>query len=251
MKDQALFTYCMRLADDAAVLCQRLSEWCGHASHLEEDIALTNVALDHIGHARELYSYAGQIEGEGRDEDALCFHRVEREFSNLLLVEQPNNDFAWAIMRQFLFSAYMHPFWQALKNSSDEHLAGLAAKAEKEAAYHLRHSAEWVIRLGDGTQESHSRISEALDDLWMYTGEMFEVDQALSDLIARGIAVDPMQVKPEWEETVRSVLAKAQLEMPVEAWMQTGGRKGEHSEHLGHLLAPMQYLQRSFPQAQW
>lgn len=251
MKDQALFTYCMRLADDAAVLCQRLSEWCGHASHLEEDIALTNVALDHIGHARELYSYAGQIEGEGRDEDALCFHRVEREFTNLLLVEQPNNDFAWAIMRQFLFSAYMHPFWQALQNSSDEHLAGLAAKAEKEAAYHLRHSAEWVIRLGDGTQESHSRISEALDDLWMYTGEMFEVDQMLSDLIARGIAVDPMQIKPEWEETVRSVLTKAQLEMPVEAWMQTGGRKGAHSEHLGHLLAPMQYLQRSFPQAQW
>ncbi|WP_063287351.1 MULTISPECIES: 1,2-phenylacetyl-CoA epoxidase subunit PaaC [unclassified Pseudovibrio] len=251
MTDTALFTYCMRLADDSAILSQRLGEWCGHASHLEEDIALTNIALDLIGHARELYTYAGQIEGKGRDEDALCFHRVEREFNNLLLVEQPNDDFAYAIMRQFLFSAFMHPFWEAMMNSKDEQLAGLAAKAEKEAAYHLRHSAEWVIRLGDGTEESHNRISDALEFLWMYTGEMFECDEVVSSLVAKEVAIDPLSIKHLWDETVNTVLARANLERPTESWMQTGGRKGEHSEHLGHILSPMQYLQRSFPQAQW
>ncbi|SDQ85436.1 1,2-phenylacetyl-CoA epoxidase subunit PaaC [Pseudovibrio sp. Tun.PSC04-5.I4] len=251
MSNTPLFTYTMRLADDSAILCQRLSEWCGHASHLEEDIALTNVALDLIGHARALYSYAGEQEGKGRDEDAMCFYRVEREYTNLLLVEQPNDDFAYAILRQFLFSAFMHPFWEAMIASKDEQLSALAAKAEKEVAYHLRHSAEWVIRLGDGTEESHNRACDALETLWMYTGELFECDTVVSSLVAQGVAIDPLSIKHIWDETVNTVLARANLERPDQSWMQTGGRKGEHSEHLGHILAPMQYLQRSFPNAIW
>ncbi|MTI16243.1 phenylacetate-CoA oxygenase subunit PaaI [Rhodobacteraceae bacterium RKSG542] len=246
-----LFTYTMRLADDAAILSQRLAGWCGHASHLEEDIALTNIALDQIGCARLLYAYAGEIEGKGRDEDALCFNRNEREFTNLLLLEQPNDDFAYAIVRQFFYSAYVLLFWQALKSSKDERLAGIAAKAEKEAAYHLRHSAEWVVRLGDGTEESRSRIEEAIEFLWMYTGEMFEMDEVATALAEQGIAVDAAAIKPAWNKSINEVFARADLSVPTGTWMQTGGRNGEHSEHLGHVLAPMQYLQRAYPGLVW
>lgn len=249
--DEPRFIYLLRLADDAVILGQRLGEWCGHAPSLEEDIGLANIALDHIGQARALYTLAGAIEGRGRDEDQLCFFRKEREFSNCLLVEQPNGDFAVTIVRQFLFSAYAHPLWQQLMTSADEGLAAIAAKAEKETAYHLRHAGEWLIRLGDGTAESHVRAQDAVDLLWPFTGELFEVDPAVRGLIAEGFAADPAALRPQWESTVDHVLEEATLERPSRSWMQTGGRAGRHTEHFGHLLAEMQYMQRAYPGLNW
>ncbi|WP_018701317.1 1,2-phenylacetyl-CoA epoxidase subunit PaaC [Amorphus coralli] len=246
-----LVLYTLRLADNALVLGHRLSEWTGHAPMLEEDIALANVALDLIGQSRALYTYAGEAEGEGRDEDAFAYLRDAEGFRNVLLVEQPNGDFAVTIMRQFLYSAFMLPFWRKLMGSADERLAAIAAKAEKEAAYHLRHSAEWVIRLGDGTEESHERITDALADLWMFTGELFEMDDADRALVERGIAVDVSALRPEWERTVDEIFAEAGLTRPADVWMQTGGRGGRHSEHLGFLLADLQFLQRAYPGASW
>jgi ring-1,2-phenylacetyl-CoA epoxidase subunit PaaC len=249
--DTPLVQYTLRLADNALVLGHRVSEWCGHAPMLEEDIALANIALDLIGQARTLYAYAGEIEGERRGEDALAYLRDAPQYRNVLLVEQPNGDFAVTIARQFLYSAFMAPFWRALAGSRDETLAAVAAKAEKEAAYHLRHSAEWLIRLGDGTSESHERAQDALDELWMYTGELFEADAIERGLIERGIAVDPQTLRAEWDETVDAVLAEATLKRPADAWMQTGGRSGRHSEHLGYILADLQFLQRAYPGATW
>jgi ring-1,2-phenylacetyl-CoA epoxidase subunit PaaC len=246
-----LVTYTLRLADNALILGHRLSEWIGHAPLLEEELALGNVALDLIGQARALYAYAGAIEGKGRDEDALAYLRDAREFRNILLVEQPNGDFAVTIARQFLYSAFMHPFWRALTRSADATLAAIAAKAEKEAAYHLRHASEWLIRLGDGTEESHARMQAALDELWPYAGEMIERDDVEQTLIATGVAVDPETLHGDWEHSVDSVLAEATLARPAAAWMQSGGRSGRHSEHLGHLLATMQFLQRAYPGATW
>ncbi len=246
-----LFLYALRLADNALILGHRLSEWIGHAPVLEQELALGNVALDLIGEARALYTYAGAIEGKGRDEDQLAYRRDAGEFHNVLLVEQPNGDFAVTIARQFLYSAYMHPFWRALTQSSDATLAAIAAKAEKEAAYHLRHAGEWLIRLGDGTAESRRRAQDALDELWSYTGEMFETDAVEQQLIAQGIAVDPASLRPAWQRSVDGMLAEATLMKPAAAWMQSGGRGGRHSEHLGHLLAEMQFLQRAYPGATW
>jgi ring-1,2-phenylacetyl-CoA epoxidase subunit PaaC len=247
----ALFQYALRLADTTLILGHRLSEWIGHAPLLEEELALGNIALDLIGQTRALYSYAGKLEGKGRDEDALAYRRDAGEFRNLLLVEQPNGDFAVTIVRQFLYSAFAVPFWQALAGSRDETLAAIAAKAEKEAAYHLRHAAEWLIRLGDGTDESHRRAEAALDELWPYSGELFERDAIDDALIADGVAVDPAALRPEWEKTVSAVIADATLRPPASAWMQSGGRGGRHSEHLGHLLASLQFLQRAYPGATW
>lgn len=249
--DTPLIQYTLRLADNALVLGHRLSEWCGHAPMLEEDIALANMALDLIGQARPLYAYAGELEGQGRDEDHLAYLRDAPGYRNLLLVEQPNGDFAVTLVRQFLYSAFMDPFWRALTMSADATLAAVAAKAEKEIAYHLRHSAEWVIRLGDGTPESHLRTQEALDELWMYTGEMFEADGGDRALIDAGVAVDPATLRPEWSRTVDAVLGQATLTRPADGWMQTGGRNGRHSEHLGHILADLQFLQRAYPGATW
>jgi ring-1,2-phenylacetyl-CoA epoxidase subunit PaaC len=246
-----LFSYMLRLADNALILGHRLSEWIGHAPLLEEELALGNVALDLIGQARALYAYAGTVEGKGRDEDALAYLRDAHDFRNILLVEQPNGDFAVTIVRQFLYAAFMHPFWRALAGSRDATLAAVAAKAEKEAAYHLRHASEWLIRLGDGTDESRRRAQAALDELWAYAGEMFESDAVEHDLIAQRIAVDPESLRAEWERSVDSVLAEATLARPPAAWMQSGGRYGRHSEHLGHLLAEMQFLQRAYPGATW
>ena len=246
-----LVLYTLRLADNALVLGHRISEWCGHAPMLEEDIALTNVALDLIGQARALYAYAGEAEGQGRDEDQFAYLRDAEGFRNVLLVEQPNGDFAVTIMRQFLYSAFMLPYWRKLMGSKDETLAAIAAKAEKEVAYHVRHSAEWEIRLGDGTDESHEKIADALEDLWMYTGEMFEVDDADRALIERGIAVDPAALRSEWETAIDAVFAEAGLTRPAGGWMQTGGRGGRHSEHLGLILADLQFLQRAYPGASW
>lgn len=246
-----LVLYTLRLADNALVLGHRVSEWCGHAPMIEEDISLTNVALDLIGQARMLYAYAGEAEGKGHDEDAFPYLRDADGFRNVLLVEQPNGDFAVTVMRQFLYSAFMLPYWRALMASKDETLAAIAAKAEKEAAYHVRHSAEWVIRLGDGTDESRRRIEEALADLWMYTGELFEVDDADRALIDRGIAVDPATVRGDWERAIDQVFAEAGLARPDDGWMQSGGRGGRHTEHLGHMLSELQYLQRAYPGATW
>jgi ring-1,2-phenylacetyl-CoA epoxidase subunit PaaC len=251
MSAAALFPYTLALADDALVLGHRLSEWIGYAPVLEEELALGNIALDLIGEARALYAYAGAIENKGRDEDALAYRRDAHEFLNLLLVEQPNGDFALTIARQVLYSAFIHPFWRELASSRDETLAAIAAKAEKEAAYHLRHAGEWLIRLGDGTEESHRRAQNALDELWPYTGEMFMVEHETEALIADGIAVDRARLRPEWERTVADLLTRATLKHPMDGWMQQGGRRGHHSEHLGHLLAEMQFLQRAYPGATW
>lgn len=248
---QALFRLALMLADDALILGHRLSEWSGRAPMLEEDIALSNLGLDLIGQARLFYAYAGEIESKGRDEDALAYLRDEHAYSNLLLVEQPNGDFAATMVRHLLYSAFVHPYFQAMQQSADTRLAAVAAKAVKEMAYHVRHSAEWVIRLGDGTKESHVRAQAAVDDLWMYAGEMFEPSDGERMLVDCGVAPDRTALKPTWDSTINRVLAEATLERPPDRWMQTGGRSGQHTEHLGHLLAEMQVLHRAHPGAKW
>jgi ring-1,2-phenylacetyl-CoA epoxidase subunit PaaC len=247
----ALAGYVLALADDALILGHRLSEWSGKAPMLEEDIALSNLGLDLIGQARLFYQYAGEIEDQDRDEDALAYLRDEHAFANLLLVEQPNGDFAVTMVRHLLYAAFVHPYFHALQNSADARLAEIAAKAVKEMAYHVRHASEWVIRLGDGTEESHGRAQSALDDLWMYTGEMFETGDGERTLVQAGIAPDRAAIKPAWDATIARVLAEATLKRPPGRWMQTGGRAGRHTEHLGHLLAEMQVLHRAHPGAQW
>jgi ring-1,2-phenylacetyl-CoA epoxidase subunit PaaC len=246
-----LFEHALRLADDALLLGHRLSEWCGRAPTLEEDMALANIGLDLIGQARSLYAYAGEVEGAGRDEDRLAYLREDREYRNLLLVELPNGDFAQTIVRQLLYSAFMVPFWERLEGSKDQTLAAIAAKSVKEARYHLRHAAEWVIRLGDGTDESRGRTVAALGELWPWTGELFEQDAAERALVEAGVAVDRAALKPAWDATVDRVLAEATLARPQDGWMQTGGRRGVHTEHLGYILAELQHLQRSHPGAVW
>ena len=238
----------LRRADDALVLGHRLSEWTGHAPTLEEELALANLALDLIGQARALYALAA-ARGTGEDEDALAYLRSDREYANLLLLELPNGDFAVTIARLFLYAAFMDPFWRAAAASRDRDLAAIAAKAEKEAAYHLRHSAEWLIRLGDGTDESHRRAQAALDLLWPYTGEMFEPEDEV--LTAADICPEPAGLRAAWDATVDAVLAEATLVRPRDGWMQSGGREGRHTEHLGHMLAVMQSVARSFPGAKW
>jgi ring-1,2-phenylacetyl-CoA epoxidase subunit PaaC len=246
-----LFAYTLRLADNALILGHRLSEWTGHAPVLEEELALANMALDLIGQARSLYSYAGEVEGRGRDEDALAYLRDAREFRNVLLVEQPNGDFAKTIVRHLLYAACMHPYYQALARCADQRLAEIAAKAVKEMAYHVRHAAEWVIRLGDGTPESHTRAAAALEELWAYTGELFHMGESERALVAQGAAVDRAMIRPTWEATINSVLAEATLQRPADGWMHTGGRIGRHSEHLGPMLAEMQVLHRAHPGVTW
>jgi ring-1,2-phenylacetyl-CoA epoxidase subunit PaaC len=245
------YTYLLRLADSALVLGHRLTEWSSRAPTLEEDIALSNIALDLFGRARAVYGRACALAGDGRDEDALAFLRDAHEFLNVQLVERPNGDFADSMARQLCYSAFSVPLWQALTRSRDTDLAGIAAKAEKECAYHLRHSSEWVIRLGDGTAESKSRMQRAIDDIWMFTGELFEVDGVDRAMIAAGIAADAAQLRPAWSETVGAVLAEATLTRPSDGWMISGGRRGTHTEHLGHMLAQMQFLKRAYPGATW
>ena len=246
-----LFTYVLGLGDDALVLGHRLSEWTGRGPTLEEDIALANLGLDLIGQARLLYDYAGRIEGKGRSEDDLAYLRDDRDYRNALLLEQPNGDFAFTMVRQLIYAAFAHPLHKALTGSSDETLAGLGAKAEKEMAYHLRHAAEWVIRLGDGTDESHARAQAAVDELMIYAGELFEVDPPLRALIDVGIAVDPASLKATFDQTIREILAEATLTLPKPAFPQSGGRRGVHSEHLSPMLAEMQSLHRAHPGATW
>jgi ring-1,2-phenylacetyl-CoA epoxidase subunit PaaC len=239
----------LRRADDALVLGHRLSEWCGYAPMPEEDLALANLALDLIGQARALYALAAGEEAAGHDEDQLAYLRDIRHYRNLLLLEQPNGDFARTIARQFLYAAFIDPWWRETARSTDARLAAIAAKAERESAYHLRHAAEWLIRLGDGTEESHRRAQEAVDVLWPYVGEMFEPEDPA--LVAAGVCADPPALRDAWDRRVDEVLREATLDRPRAGWMQTGGRSGRHGEHLGHLLSDLQYLQRSFPGATW
>ncbi|WP_246272902.1 1,2-phenylacetyl-CoA epoxidase subunit PaaC [Oricola thermophila] len=251
MKEE-LFELLLRLADDHLVLGHRISEWCGHAPTLEEDLALPNIALDLIGQARSLYTYAGEIEGKGRDEDHLAYLRLEREYRNLLLVERPNGDFAHTILRQLYFSVFMQAWWREAVASTDETLAAIAAKAVKESVYHVRHAAEWTIRLGDGTEESARRMAAAVDALYRYTGELFETDQVTDSLAAAGVAPDPASLKDEWDRTIAEIFAEARLELPdPRTWQQTGGRKGFHGEEMGYLLAELQYVQRAYPGLTW
>jgi ring-1,2-phenylacetyl-CoA epoxidase subunit PaaC len=246
-----LLAYLLRHADDNLVLAQRLGEWVSNAPELEEDIALANLALDHLGQARAIYQYAATVEGEGRSEDDFAMFRNERDFTNLLLVEQPNGDFATTMARQLMFDAYQLGLWEALAQSSDTTLSGIAAKALKEARYHFRHSSTWVIRLGDGTSESHDRMQNAVDNLWRFSHELFEGDDVDKAAAEVGIGVDPGRLREAWDGRMGEVLEQATLRVPTDETRRSGGRAGSHSEHLGHLLAEMQWMQRSYPGVAW
>lgn len=248
---ESLVDYLLRLGDSALVLSHRLAEWSGSAPTLEEDIALSNIALDLLGQARLLLTRAGEVEGRGRDEDALAYLRDAADYRNLLLVEQPNGDFAHTVVRQFCYDAYAAALWPRLVDSADPVLAGIAGKAAKETAYHLEHSSGWVVRLGDGTEESHRRMLAAVEDLWMWTGEPFESDPVDAAIAAAGIGPPAGELAGPWRERVVAVFAEASLPVPPDGWMQRGGRHGVHTEHLGYLLAELQFLQRAYPGAQW
>ena len=239
------------LADDHLILGHRLSEWCGHAPMLEEDLAMPNIALDLIGQARGLYTYAGDLEGAGRDEDALAFGRLERAYRNLLICELPNGDFAHTMLRQFYFASFMQLFWLETESSTDVTLAAIAAKAVKEAQYHRRHCAEWVIRLGDGTDESARRMAEAVTLLAPYTGEFFIADPEVGGAVEAGVLPDTKALQPAWQADIEQVFAAAKLVLPENVYAQKGGRSGLHTEAMGHLLAQLQFMQRSFPDMTW
>ncbi len=245
------FHYVLQLGDNTLILAQRLGEWCGHGPVLEQDIALTNIALDLLGQARMLLTYAGELEGKGRSEDGLAYFRDEPEFRNVLLVEQPNEDWAYTIARQFFFDTFNFYNYQALLKSRDERLAAIAEKALKEVTYHLRFSSEWVIRLGDGTGTSHQKIQTAIDDLWKYTGELTTPVTTDREAAEAGIGADLATIGPLWQTKVRAVLREATLQAPATGWMQQGGKEGRHTEHLGYILAEMQHLQRTYPGQNW
>lgn len=247
----ALFEYLLRLGDNALILGHRLSEWCGHAPALEEDLAIANVALDLIGQTQLWLNMAGEIEGQGRDADKLAYLRDARDFRNLLLVEQPNGDFAVTMARQLYFDAWHYLLLQELTRSTNGGIAEIAAKALKEVAYHLERSREWVLRLGDGTEESHRRMQAGLDDLWMYTGELFEADEIDLQLSEAGIAPDPSSLQEQWLDLMRATAEEAMLTLPQLGWSQRGGKRGIHTEHIGYILADLQFLQRSYPNATW
>jgi ring-1,2-phenylacetyl-CoA epoxidase subunit PaaC len=241
----------LRLADTNLVLAQRLGEWVGHAPALEEDLGVANVALDLLGQARLLLAHAGRLEGEGRGEDELAYLREESEYFNLTLVEQPNGDFGDTVMRQFLFDAWQSALYEALARSQDATLAAIAAKGLKEAAYHLRYSGGWLVRLGDGTPESHARVERSLRELWPFTNELFDDDETDRAVAAAGIGVLPSALLPAWSAQVDGTLARATLVRPAPAQFAWFGKQGRHSEHLGYLLAEMQSLHRAHPGAAW
>jgi ring-1,2-phenylacetyl-CoA epoxidase subunit PaaC len=266
--------YTLQIADNALINGHRLSEWCGHGPVLEQDIAISNIALDHLGQARSLYQYAAaqfndfsteqklltftspalrqKTEcGELLDEDDMAYLRDGWDFRNVLLVEQPNGDWAYTVARSFFFDTFNYFYFSALQNSTDETLAAIAEKSLKEVTYHLRWSSEWVIRLGDGTDESHQRMQEAINERWMFTGELIHASEADNGMLQSGIGVDLSPVAQQWKERVATVLEEATLKMPGDAWMQQGGKQGIHSEHLGYVLAEMQFMQRAYPNMEW
>ena len=245
------FDFLLRMGDSALVLSQRLSEWVGKGPVIEEDIALTNVGLDLIGQARMWLSYAGEVEARGRDEDALAFRRDAHEFRNALLVEQPNGDYAETMARQFLFDHWHLLALKALERSRDERVAAIAAKSSKEVAYHVERSTDWVIRLGDGTDVSHRRMQDAVDGLWMFAGELFLPDAIDDAAREAGVGPDLAALAAPWRSAVGAALVEATLATPTDDWAQRGGRQGRHTEHLGHLLTEMQFLQRAYPDAKW
>ena len=251
MEQKVLFEYVLRMADDSLILGQRLGEWCGHGPILEEDIALTNISLDLIGQSISLFDLAAALQGEGKTHDDLAFLRFENQYKNVLLVEQPNGDFAMTIMRQFFFDAFRKPFYEALCKSPITQLAAIAEKSLKETRYHLKHTSEWVIRMGDGTEESHARAQAAIDHLWRYTHELFYEDAIDAELQAAAQVPSLKAIETSWLETVKAVFAEATLEIPANNWKFDGGRQGRHSEHMGYLLAELQYMQRAYPNMQW
>jgi ring-1,2-phenylacetyl-CoA epoxidase subunit PaaC len=247
LQDSPLVVALLRRADDALVLGHRLSEWTGHAPMLEEELALANIALDLIGQARALYAEAGAV--TGRTEDELAYLRDGPQWRNALIMELPNGDFAFTVVRLLLVSAFALPFWRAACGSSHGGVAAIAAKAEKETDYHLRHASEWTIRLGDGTDLSHRRAQDAVDALWPYTGELFARDE--QEMVDAGVVPEVASLRPDWAAAVETTLTRATLNRPVDGWMQSGGRTGRHTEHLGHLLAELQFMQRAYPGATW
>ncbi len=249
--DQALFEWLLRTGDNTLILGHRLSEWCGHAPVLEEDIALANTSLDLIGQTAMWLGLAAEVEGKGRDADKLAYRRDAMDFRNVLLVERPNGDFGKTLMREFLFDAWHHVLLTKLTDSSDARVAEIAAKAVKEVSYHLERSADLVIRLGDGTDESHRRMQAALDDVWPYAGELFVTDAVDRAVAEAGMAPTPESLRDTWEATVDEVLGEATLQRPENAFVHKGGKHGTHTEHLGFILADMQFLQRAYPDAEW
>ncbi|MCV6604146.1 MAG: phenylacetate-CoA oxygenase subunit PaaC [Porticoccaceae bacterium] len=243
--------YSIRLADDSLTLGHRLSEWCSNGPFLEEDIALINVSLDYVGRARMFYAYAASTEGKGRSEDHICYLRDAREYRNLLINELPRGDFAFTIVRQVFIDAFNLLFYTELMKSRDKTLAAIAAKAIKETQYHLRRSKDWLVRLGDGTEESHNRCQTAIDELWDYVTEMFDMDELETELLAQGIAVDRAALRLEWQRLVQEFSDEATLTLPDHDIAIRGGRTGIHTEHLGYLLAELQYVQRAYPGNTW
>jgi len=261
-----LIEYTLHLADDPLILGHRNSEWCGHGPVLEQDIAITNIALDLIGQARNFYQYAAQLinesssspssagskeEAKAVSEDTLAYLRDRHEFRNCLLAEQPNGDWAKTILRQFVFSVYQYLIYQELQDSEDPQLAAIAEKSLKEVTYHLRWSSEWVIRLGDGTEESHERMLKAIDELWQYTGELFEATSYEQHAAKGGLGVDPSSLTSKWEEKVKEIFVEATLPYPQNIFQQTGGKEGNHTNNLTDILAELQFMQRAYPNAAW
>jgi ring-1,2-phenylacetyl-CoA epoxidase subunit PaaC len=246
-----LYQYLLRLGDDRLVLGHRLSEWCGHGPILEEDIALANIALDLIGQATLYLKLAGETEGKGRSEDELAYFRDAIDYRNVQMVELPKGDFAFTTLRQFFFDVFSYHVLEQLQSSKHSEVSGIAAKGFKEVRYHVRHSSEWVVRLGDGTQESHARAQKALNELWRFTAEMFQADDVDRAMKDEGIGADLDAIKPRWDAVVSDVLDRATLTIPSDPPAMTGGRRGRHTEHLGRMLSEMQIVARSFPGAQW
>ena len=249
--NKELINTVVQIADDHLILGHRMSEWCGHAPMLEEDLSMPNMALDVIGQSRALYTYAATLENKGRTEDDFAYLRTDREYTNCLLVERPNTDFAHTMLRHFYFAAFMQPFWTGVLHSNDETLSGIAGKALKEVGYHVRHTGEWIIRLGDGTEESAARMADAVASLHPYTGELFTEDDARCACVEQGILPDAASIQAQWNTTIEQGFGTASLEVPEVKFPQLGGRSGQHTEDFGYLLAELQYVQRAYPGAQW